>query len=200
MIIETGQVALSKRDSGSSNAADAAKIPHLDDDQLLLEQENLDLDSTQKTYQLELVSRNIIIMLVLHILTCYGVINVGRLKVQTIFFAWIVALLSTLGVQGGAHRLWTHRAYKATWGLRLFLSLCHVMALQNDLYEWCRDHRVHHKWSETDADPHNSKRGKCELGSNWDILTMEIILFYNYRFFLLSHGLAIDKETPGRHP
>jgi fatty-acid desaturase len=24
---------------------------------------------------------------------------------------------------------------------------------------WARDHRVHHKYSETDADPHNAKRG-----------------------------------------
>lgn len=31
--------------------------------------------------------------------------------------------------------------------------------MQNDIYEWVRDHRVHHKYSETDADPHNSKRG-----------------------------------------
>lgn len=25
--------------------------------------------------------------------------------------------------------------------------------------DWARDHRVHHKFSETDADPHNAKRG-----------------------------------------
>lgn len=25
--------------------------------------------------------------------------------------------------------------------------------------EWARDHRVHHKYSETNADPHNAKRG-----------------------------------------
>lgn len=25
--------------------------------------------------------------------------------------------------------------------------------------EWSRDHRVHHKYSETDADPHNARRG-----------------------------------------
>lgn len=34
-------------------------------------------------------------------------------------------------------------------------SLCE----QNDIYEWARDHRVHHKYSETDADPHNATRG-----------------------------------------
>ena len=27
------------------------------------------------------------------------------------------------------------------------------------MIEWCRDHRVHHKYSETDADPHNAHRG-----------------------------------------
>jgi stearoyl-CoA desaturase (delta-9 desaturase) len=31
--------------------------------------------------------------------------------------------------------------------------------LQNNIHEWSRDHRVHHKFSETDADPHNAKRG-----------------------------------------
>ncbi|KAL1446626.1 hypothetical protein WDU94_001897 [Cyamophila willieti] len=30
---------------------------------------------------------------------------------------------------------------------------------QNSVYQWVRDHRVHHKFSETDADPHNSQRG-----------------------------------------
>ena len=30
---------------------------------------------------------------------------------------------------------------------------------QNSLWIWCRDHQVHHKFSETDADPHNSNRG-----------------------------------------
>ncbi|KAK2115926.1 hypothetical protein P7K49_006552 [Saguinus oedipus] len=29
----------------------------------------------------------------------------------------------------------------------------------NDIFEWSRDHRVHHKYSETDADPHNARRG-----------------------------------------
>nr|CAI5820449.1 unnamed protein product [Callosobruchus analis] len=32
-------------------------------------------------------------------------------------------------------------------------------ALQNDIHEWVRDHRVHHKFTDTDADPHNSNRG-----------------------------------------
>lgn len=33
------------------------------------------------------------------------------------------------------------------------------LLIQNDIYEWARDHRGHHKYSETNADPHNAKRG-----------------------------------------
>lgn len=34
-----------------------------------------------------------------------------------------------------------------------------LILLQNPLYYFIRDHRLHHKYSETDADPHNAKRG-----------------------------------------
>ena len=41
----------------------------------------------------------------------------------------------------------------------LFIKKKKQSILQNTIYQWVRDHRVHHKYSETDADPHNSKRG-----------------------------------------
>lgn len=51
----------------------------------------------------------------------------------------------------------THRTSMYFYGCHSYpsLSLCE----QNDIYEWSRDHRVHHKYSETDADPHNATRG-----------------------------------------
>lgn len=27
------------------------------------------------------------------------------------------------------------------------------------MFIWCRDHRLHHRYADTDADPHNAKRG-----------------------------------------
>ena len=33
-----------------------------------------------------------------------------------------------------------------------------TMAFQDCAMHWARDHRVHHKYSETDADPHNATR------------------------------------------
>ncbi len=44
------------------------------------------------------------------------------------------------------------------------------MALQNDIYEWSRDHRVHHKFSETNADPHNANRGFFFSHMGWLLL------------------------------
>ncbi|KAI2802742.1 hypothetical protein BLOT_006864 [Blomia tropicalis] len=114
---------------------------------------------TEKTYKHHYVWRNIILMVMIHGLGIYGICLLPQAQLVTIYYVYCLGLLSSLGVQAGAHRLWSHRAYKANFGLRLFLSLCHVLALQNDVYEWCRDHRAHHKFADTDADPHNSTRG-----------------------------------------
>jgi stearoyl-CoA desaturase (Delta-9 desaturase) len=63
------------------------------------------------------------------------------------------------GTTVGAHRLYTHRSYKANKKLQVLLMFMQTMAVQNSMYEWVRDHRVHHKYTDTNADPHNSKRG-----------------------------------------
>ncbi|XP_076016460.1 stearoyl-CoA desaturase b [Genypterus blacodes] len=106
-----------------------------------------------------LVWRNIITMSLLHAGALYGLFLIPSAAPLT--FVWFAAcfLFSALGVTAGAHRLWSHRAYKASLPLRVFLALANSMAFQNDIYEWARDHRVHHKFSETDADPHNARRG-----------------------------------------
>ncbi|XP_044761325.1 acyl-CoA Delta-9 desaturase-like [Coccinella septempunctata] len=71
------------------------------------------------------------------------------------------------GVTGGAHRYFTHKCYKATFPLRVLLMLAYTSAGQNTLFDWVRDHRVHHKYSETDADPHNSRRGFFFAHCGW---------------------------------
>ena len=102
--------------------------------------------SSTVPYRREIVWRNVVIMAALHALALYAVLfALPVVTAGTFYFAFLLAFLTSLGVQGGAHRLFAHRAYKANQGVRLFLSLCHVLALQNDLYEWCRDHRAHHK-------------------------------------------------------
>ena len=69
----------------------------------------------------------------------------------------VIFVRAGVGITAGAHRLWSHRTYKARLPLRLLLVAANSMAGENSIYTWARDHRTHHKFSETDADPHNAK-------------------------------------------
>jgi len=123
-------------------------------------------DSPEKAKQLRwyefeqpLVWRNIYIMAVIHLLCIYSVFRCHEAKWQTWIWFMVYYLMSGLGVTAGAHRLWAHRTYKAVTPYRFVLMLFNCISFQNDIIEWSRDHRVHHKYSETPADPHNAKRG-----------------------------------------
>ena len=82
-----------------------------------------------------------------------------KLNFYTLLWTLFTGGVAGFGVTAGAHRFWTHRSYKANVALRIILMSSFSLAGQNTLYDWVRDHRVHHKYSETDADPHNSNRG-----------------------------------------
>jgi len=43
--------------------------------------------------------------------------------------------------------------------LKYLLIFLQTLSAQEDVLKWVRDHRVHHKFTDTDADPHNSTRG-----------------------------------------
>ena len=111
-------------------------------------------------HNIQIVWRNVILMTILHVAAVYGsYLWMVEAKLQTVFLAYLLYVFSGMGITAGAHRLWSHKSYKARLPLRILLMIMNSMALQNDIYDWCRDHRVHHKFSETNADPHNSKRG-----------------------------------------
>ncbi|CAG2108109.1 unnamed protein product [Medioppia subpectinata] len=95
-----------------------------------------DKTPAKPVYKRELVYNHIIWMPFVHISAAYG-----------------------LYLACGAHRLWSHRSYKANLPLQMILMVFQTLAFLSPAYEWARDHRLHHKHSDTDADPHNSRRG-----------------------------------------
>lgn len=114
----------------------------------------------QQNYKLQIVWRNVILMSALHFGALLGLRQCFvSAQWKTIACAYILYVMGGLGITAGAHRLWAHRAYKAKWPLRVILACMQSLAFENSIYEWSRDHRVHHKCSETDGDPHNAKRG-----------------------------------------
>lgn len=110
---------------------------------------------------METVWRNVVALGGLHLASVISVwlIVSGQVKLATIFFAYILALISGYGTTIGAHRLWSHRSFCAHWSVRIVLIVLQTITCQNCLWTWARDHRMHHKFSDTDADPHNINRG-----------------------------------------
>jgi stearoyl-CoA desaturase (Delta-9 desaturase) len=68
-------------------------------------------------------------------------------------------VLGILGESMGAHRYFTHKSFKANFPLRLILVVLQTVSGQYSAIDWSMIHRIHHKFVDTDADPHNSKRG-----------------------------------------
>lgn len=96
---------------------------------------------------------------VCHVLALAGLYVAGDAQWSTHVLAAVLWPISGFGITGGAHRLWSHRSYKASAPFRLVVMLMNSIANQGSILHWSRDHRLHHKHSETDADPHNARRG-----------------------------------------
>uniref|UniRef100_A0A5F9CDJ9 Stearoyl-CoA desaturase n=1 Tax=Oryctolagus cuniculus TaxID=9986 RepID=A0A5F9CDJ9_RABIT len=80
--------------------------------------------------KLEFVWRNIILMALLHVGALYGITLVPTCKFRTWLWAFSYYVISVVGITAGAHRLWSHRTYKARLPLRLFLIIADTMAFQ----------------------------------------------------------------------
>jgi stearoyl-CoA desaturase (delta-9 desaturase) len=69
---------------------------------------------------------------------------------------WIVG---SLGVGLGWHRLLTHRGFKAPKWLEYTLSIFATMSIQDSPDKWVATHRIHHKFTEQEGDPHSTRPG-----------------------------------------
>ncbi|KAF7990996.1 hypothetical protein HCN44_000801 [Aphidius gifuensis] len=107
-----------------------------------------------------LIWRNVIGIAVLHLIAINGFINGYRdAKLWTWIFSPLYGIVAGIGITAGAHRLWAHRSYSAKLPLRILLAYLYCMAGQTCPSKWIRDHRTHHRFTETAADPHDANRG-----------------------------------------
>lgn len=98
-----------------------------------------------------------LIFIYLHAAGVYGFM-VPKMR-ATIIIGWIVGILGGIGTTVGAHRLFTHRTFKANQKMKVMMMILQSMAAQEPAIKWVRDHRVHHKYTDSNADPYNSRRG-----------------------------------------
>ncbi|XP_073964830.1 acyl-CoA Delta(11) desaturase-like isoform X1 [Choristoneura fumiferana] len=155
---------------GVHNFFSSVKMPPNSEKQesVQYEEDNVERIAPQAGPRTYKVSYRVVLVYVYwHIAGLYGAYLLPEAKWQTIVFTVATLWLSILGVTAGAHRLWSHQSYKVNRPLEIFLMLCQSMSCQNSAIHWVRDHRLHHKYTDTDADPHNSIRGFFYSHCGW---------------------------------
>ena len=64
-------------------------------------------------------------------------------------------LLTGIGITVGFHRLFTHRSFQTSRGVRYTFAILGEMAVEGDVLTWVADHRKHHQFSDREGDPHS---------------------------------------------
>jgi stearoyl-CoA desaturase (delta-9 desaturase) len=77
---------------------------------------------------------------------------------EVLVFLGMTFLIGT-AISGGYHRLFSHRAYKASWPVRFFFLCVGAAAFENSALSWSSDHRIHHQHVDTDQDPYTIGKG-----------------------------------------
>jgi stearoyl-CoA desaturase (delta-9 desaturase) len=71
------------------------------------------------------------------------------------------------GISLGYHRLHTHRGYKTSKFFEYFLAVCGTLTLEGGPIFWVATHRVHHRHSDHDGDPHTPRDGGFWAHMGW---------------------------------
>ncbi|KAI9839271.1 MAG: stearoyl-CoA 9-desaturase [Sarea resinae] len=119
----------------------------------------------------------------------YGMVQAiwTPLQWKTALFAFIYYFCTGLGITAGEwnrylgtfeytltvtgyHRLWAHTSYKATLPLQIFLAAVGGGAVEGSIRWWSRDHRAHHRYTDTEKDPYSVRKGLIYSHIGWMIM------------------------------
>jgi stearoyl-CoA desaturase (Delta-9 desaturase) len=77
-------------------------------------------------------------------------------------FDWLLCaalyFLRMFFVTAGYHRYFAHRTFKTSRVFQFILAFFAQTSAQKGVLWWSANHRIHHKYSDTDKDPHSMKR------------------------------------------
>lgn len=76
-----------------------------------------------------------------------------------------------LGLAVGFHRLLVHNSFKVPKWMEYLLTICGSWALQGGHIHWIATHRLHHKFTDQDGDPHSPVHGFWHSHFGWMVRT-----------------------------
>ena len=84
-----------------------------------------------------------------------------------------------VGVTMSYHRLLTHRSFQTYKPVEYFLTFCACQALQSGPIEWVAMHRIHHKESDEEPDPHSPLVNFLWAHAGWLFVSLPDAHTYN---------------------
>ena len=104
----------------------------------------------------------------------------GLTKGEIIFFAFY-ALASSFAITLGYHRLFSHASFRAVWPIRLAVLIFGGAAFEQSAMRWSALHRRHHRYTDTDRDPYNIKRGFFYAHVGWILFDKPVVDYSTVR-------------------
>ncbi|KAG5518529.1 hypothetical protein PMAC_002925 [Pneumocystis sp. 'macacae'] len=112
---------------------------------------------------------NSIIVVGTPILGLYGIFTT-KLYYNTFLWSIVYYFLTGFGITGGYHRLWSHRSYNGTLFLRIIMAMLGGGAVEGSILWWARNHRAHHRYTDTDKDPYSVQKGLFYSHFGWMLI------------------------------
>jgi len=88
-----------------------------------------------------------------------------------LFMHWVTG---GLGITLAFHRLVSHRSFQTPKWLEYFLVFCGTLSCQGGPIDWVGMHRLHHAYSDTESDPHDSNQGFWWSHMGWMLYKLPI--------------------------
>jgi len=96
-----------------------------------------------------------------------------NLQRNTMILTILMYILTGFGITGGYHRLWSHKSYDAVPALQYFIAFFAAGAFEGSARWWCRNHRAHHRYADTDKDPYAVHKGFWYAHVGWMIMKQD---------------------------
>ncbi len=100
-----------------------------------------------------------------HIMAVLALFTFSWQNLAAFAVTWWVA--GSWGIGIGYHRLLTHGGFKAPKWLEYFFTACGTLGLQSGSLNWVTTHRIHHKFTEQEGDPHSPREGTFWSHVGW---------------------------------
>jgi stearoyl-CoA desaturase (delta-9 desaturase) len=126
-------------------------------------------------------------------------------RLSMVLASLVLFFFAGISITSGYHRFYSHRAYDLNKPVEAVLLFFGTMAMQGSVLTWANNHRLHHRFTDKEQDPHSIKKGFWYAHMLWlfdenkpidknvvhDLLQNKLVLFQHKYYYFLSFATNI---------